>query len=703
MKRKLLTLISVLTVMVPTFMFTAEATGEMPDRNTYIYSNDKQVIASPEAYTVKCVVDPAKLGTKSIASLQDIAVDTDGNLYMLDSEQNRLLVLDSSYKLKSIITEFTANGSVEVFAEPMGVSVGRDGLIYIADTGNGRIVVFDKNLNWKKTLNEPDKESTLYDYDYKPIKVDADSGGRIYVIAESQTQGILQFDSNGDFLGYLGATKVVPNFKELFFRAFASKEQLKGMLRSIPTEYNNLFIDEENFVYCTISAISNSDVASTIENNSDLVTPVRLLNQNGNDVLKRDGNYPPVGDLQFFKDGRSYGGASAFTDVAAGSYGTYSVLDSLRGHIFTYNDHGELMYIFGGRGESKGEFITPTAIAYSGQNILVADKNNGTVQVFEPTEYAQKLNEALTLYNNGEYSAEQSLWEELLEMYGGNPLIYSGVGRVLYNQKSYREAMTCFKQANNKEYYSKALKKYVSEIGVWVLAAIIVTAVAVAVILLILKKCAKKENRSSLFSRIGYAKYIAVHPFGGFWDMIHEGRGSVKSATVLLIIAILVNVLRICFTPYLFQGDDWAESNILIEGILGIALPLGLWCVANWCLTSLMDGKGTMKHIYMFSCYSLWPLIIMYPLITAVSWILSIDSASFITILSAVALVWTFFLFFAGTLTIHQYSAGKTVLTIILSLIGMMILIFLAILIMSLCQQIIVFFELLIREQTMRL
>lgn len=703
MKRKWIIAVVAVLALLSAATLGAEAAGEMPEVESYLYSEKGEVIAAPAAYTVSHVVLPEELGLESVTSLQDIAADGEGNLYLIDSDSGRLIVLDGEYRLKTILTEFPYDGVEQTFLTPMGISFGRDGRLYVADTGNGRVVVFNSELECVNILGAPNRETALYDYEYKPLKVDADSSGRVYVIAENQTQGIFQFGADGEFLGYLGATRVVPDWTEIFFRMFASREQLKGMLKSVPTEYNNLCLDENNFVYCTISALSAWDIRAAIENNSNNVTPVRLLNQNGSDILPREGSAPQVGDLQFYTDGRNYGGASSFVDAAASQYGIYSVLDRQRGRIFTYDERGELMYIFGGRGDRRGQFISPTAIVYSGENILVADSNDGTVQVFSLTAYARRLTEGLSLYRRGEYEQEQQVWEELLKTYGGNPLICSGVGRSLYNQKNYREAMTYFRQANNRTYYSKALQKYISDIGVYLLAVVAGVLLLLILLWLAVRKYGKNRKKNRFLQRIGYAKYIAFHPFDGFWDMVHEGKGDVKAATALLALAVVMNILHIRFMPYLFNSEDFTETNALLTGSVGILLPLFLWCVANWCLTSLMDGKGSFKQIYMFSCYSLWPMILLYPLITGISYLLSMDSAGFLTIAMAAVVVWAGFLFFSGTLTIHQYTAGKTVLTIALSIVGMMILVFIGVLIMTLCQQMVVFVELLIREQSLRM
>ena len=75
-------------------------------------------------------------------------------------------------------------------------------------------------------------------------------------------------------------------------------------------------------------------------------------------------------------------GNGALRIRAACSGGMYSVLDSKRGRVFTYDSQGNLLYIFGGRGDQKGQFNQPCALIYNGDEILVADRSRNSVQVF---------------------------------------------------------------------------------------------------------------------------------------------------------------------------------------------------------------------------------------------------------------------------------------------------------------------------------
>ncbi len=58
---------------------------------------------------------------------------------------------------------------------------------------------------------------------------------------------------------------------------------------------------------------------------------------------------------------------SSFIDVVVDDSGRYSALDATRGRIFTYDDDGNLLYIFGGLGNQMGTFTRPVALATMGK------------------------------------------------------------------------------------------------------------------------------------------------------------------------------------------------------------------------------------------------------------------------------------------------------------------------------------------------
>lgn len=682
--------------------------GEMPKQTSYDYTYYAEATAAPEAYEFDSIFSAETLGIESFKGLSDLCTDDNGNIYLLDTATGRIIKTDSECNLIKEQSKFVFDGKTEKLSLPEGISFGNDGFIYVADTANGRVIRMDKELNIIKIFTAPDKEQAQYDFEYMPSKVAADSEGRFYVVAKSQTQGVFQFDASGKFMRYIGASKVKTSFQQILYRLFASREQLEGMMQFIPTEYNNISMDEDGFIFGTISAVDSYDVLGDVTGRSNNTKMVRRINQSGKDISVTNGTYAPLGDLDFTVKVLDVNtGASTFVDVATYNNGVYSVLDSRRGRVFTYNCRSELMYIFGSRGDSKESFKSPVAIDYYGDKIIVADQADGIVHVFKPTAYAKLIMLGNSQYEAGDYEAEAETWRQLLKIYPGSELGNVGMGRALYSQGKYKEALECFKRAQNRSYYSKALKYYIRELGIEYAPYLVGGLVLVVLIIFVIRKVAKKYHKEraksdnkfkTLLKEIKYASYISFHPFDGFWDLKNEKRGSVKAATCILTLTLIVNTIYIRLMPFLFNDTDFTKTSALVEGVLGILALVILWTVCNWALTTITNGKGTIKDIYKYTCYSLWPMIVVYPIIIIASYVLTDESAAFLSILSALVLVWVVFLIFAGTSSTHQYTPLRTVVTMIITVVGIMIVLFVLLLTFSLVQQIFTFVSLLMRE-----
>lgn len=199
-----------------------------------------------------------------------------------------------------------------------------------------------------------------------------------------------------------------------------------------------------------------------------------------------------------------------------------------------------------------------------------------------------------------------------------------------------------------------------------------------------------------------YAFYCLFHPFDGFWDLTHEKRGSMGAANTIMILTLITRVMTLQFTNFQFMSVNWEYVNIFAE-CLSLLLPLLVFVLANWCWTTLFDGKGTFKDIYIGLWYAMLPVpLIQLPLI-ALSNVITVEEGAFYYVLSAVSLIWTGYLLFVAMMEIHDYSVGKTFLFTIMSLFGVLVIIFLLLLFFSLVSDGVSYFVSLYREIVFRL
>lgn len=203
-------------------------------------------------------------------------------------------------------------------------------------------------------------------------------------------------------------------------------------------------------------------------------------------------------------------------------------------------------------------------------------------------------------------------------------------------------------------------------------------------------------------SALAYALYVAVHPFDGFWELKYEERGRLRIALGLLLALTITMILERQFAGFVVNYNHPLELNSLNE-LKYIVLPFGLWCVANWSLTTLMDGEGKFSEIVMATGYSLLPLILVYLPNIVLSNVMTMPESSFYYLLQAVATGWFLWLLFVGTMTVHQYTVWKTAVTMLLTLVVIGIMLFLGLLFFSLIQQIVNFVYTIYLELSLRM
>jgi hypothetical protein len=199
-----------------------------------------------------------------------------------------------------------------------------------------------------------------------------------------------------------------------------------------------------------------------------------------------------------------------------------------------------------------------------------------------------------------------------------------------------------------------------------------------------------------------YTLYLIFHPFDGFWDLKHEKKGNLKAALIIVALVGITFILRRQLTGFVLNEVKLQELNIVVE-ISSVALPFFLWCVANWCLTTLMDGEGSFRDIVITSAFALAPFVLINIPLIIFSNVITLEEAAFYHFFDILALVWAGILLFLGTSVVHQYSMGKTFLTCICIIVGMGLIIFIALLFFSLLRQIFSFIYTIYKEIALRL
>lgn len=209
------------------------------------------------------------------------------------------------------------------------------------------------------------------------------------------------------------------------------------------------------------------------------------------------------------------------------------------------------------------------------------------------------------------------------------------------------------------------------------------------------------EKIKTGLEKVKFGFYVMTHPFDGFWGIRREGRGSIAVAVAFVVLTILTLTIEKQSTGFLFNQNRLSDLNVLVD-IITVALVYVLWCVANWCTTSLMEGKGRMQDILTAVGYSLLPIIIIRLPMVLMSHAITTNEGSFYYVLGTISYLWAGFLIFTGTMVIHQYSVGKTVTTCIVTIVGMGIIMFIGLLFFNVIQQMMTFATTIYKELRFR-
>jgi len=683
MKKLLIVLLVLIICLAPISVSAAEYnTGELPYL-AYTYDNESKPVAIPTPYEYTCKVTGENLEIGSFSGISDIFYyDENEKIYIVDSANSRIVILNKDYQLSGIIDSIIVNGERSAFKNPSGICV-RDGIIYISDTDNSRIVTLNSQTNELIKIFEKPEIALLGDnYEFKPTKLAIGITGQMYVVGKDINSGFIMLDSDGQFQSFVGAPEVKVDFIDEIWKMFMTKKQKEGFNKSVPTEYNSITFDEQGFIYATTQ--------------SEDVQPIVRLNLQGQDILKYDEEYPQ-GDFVYENN------KSAFIDAAITKDGVYFALDSLNGRIFAYNKFGKMLFTFGGKGTKNGLNFSPSSIELVDNHILVTDMVNGVINVYALTRFGAAILEGDSAMHRGDYEDAEKEWEYVYSKCPSYTLAINSFGKLSLYNKDYKDAMKYFKASADKDGYSDAFKMYRSEMLYENYTILIFVVIFVAALIFLYKKVflktkiAAKIHGSAVGKALAYSNYCLVHPFDGFWCLKREKRGNLASANIILFLFLIVFCANIQFSGYLFINGQPEDVKVILS-LLSVIVIMLCYCISNWGFTSLMDGKGTFKDIYISMAFALKPYIYGGVILFILSHCLSLKESFIYTTVEMIILLWVFMLLFFGMMMTHDYSLGNGLKTMVLTVVGMALIIFVGLVFTNLFEDIIGYFVDIYRE-----
>lgn len=650
----------VLTILVALVLFTIPNVtvyaGEGEPAPTYTISADDELIRTNEAYRTNQY--KSDLG---LSNPVDLYFDMNDDLYIVDQDyedsdldlSGRIVIYDiESETISKVLTH-------ESLVSPAGVYVDEELNIYVADPGASAILKFNSDFDLIQTISKPD--SIAYDLDnFKPTKVAVDQTGNIFCLVEGGYGGIMQISKDGNFIGYFASNSVVFTNAELVRKFFYDLIGREFIVVKTPPPFSNLYVNDESIVYSTTASSSTEG-------------RIKKHNTKGLDTLDNTQSDEQLTDIYVDQNGIIY---------TSGALGNISV----------YSRYGEFIFTFGAGESLDGDIVgvysnlVSLAVSSTGE-IFTIDNEKSYLLSYQKTEYAHLIYEGLRLFDEGDYVGSADKWEEVLVHNQMSKIAYDQLGKTFMFRQEYEEAMEYFKLSKNREFYSQAyweVRNVQIQDGIPTLFTLLL---AFIVIRIGLKITNKKTNavinlwnkfknlfKHKHFKEIFYAFKVMRHPSDGFYQ-IRKGRiNGFIAPTFFMLLGFIAYVWNTTSKGFLFQLTDIEDINILAL-TLGYFTLFGGFVVVNYLVTSITDGIGGLKKIYISTAYAIVPYIFALVLSTIFTHVASLDETFFVTFTVFIGVLWSGLLLFLGSTLIQNYDGRVTFKSFIFTLLLMIIMI----------------------------
>lgn len=605
---------------------------------TYSTSPSGEFVETQTAYEAFGI-----LSNEEMLSPEDLVVQ-DNMIYVVDSLTQQVIIMDRNGE---IIQRF----GEDTLSSPTGIALDTQGNIYVADSAAGRVFKFDQNGELLNEFARPEEPLFGLRAPYNPTKISVDIRGNMYIIGEGATDGVIQLNSDGQFLGYYGANQAPTNFIQIIRDTILSEIQQARIFRNVPPAPTNIDIDSSGIVY-------------TVTNSSQ-VESVKKLNVAGENMLYED-VYQPEGAI----------------GVASGLYNNFYVLTN-EGRIVEYSSYGDLLFAFGARDSSAqrlGVYNSPTAIATDEQGTLyIADSEAQIIHMLDSTEFADEVHRGLTLLEDGRYIESEEYWGNVLNMNSSFVLARYATGESYFQRQEYERALETFRIAELVPAYSSAFWEIRNQwlqnnLAIWLFGLILLW-ISFKVLSFWHRKKGILKVPLTYVQKVKNVKMVKEslllfrmfrHPMDTLYEIQNMNRSSLSTATLLYVVLIIEFVLLQYLTGFIFDFRLLDQMNIVLLVTIFIGI-LVLFVGMNYLVSTITDGEGSLKDVYMGTIYSLAPAIVGLLPLTLISNVLTLNESFLFYFSFQVMIAYSCLHLILMIKELHDFSGGEVVKNILLT------------------------------------
>ncbi|MBE2270111.1 MAG: YIP1 family protein [Anaerolinea sp.] len=612
---------------------------------TWTLGPGRSLFPTQDAYTPLDQID------LPVSSPEDMYYAPDGSLYIADTGNGRIIKLDAAFNI-------TAEFGVGLLAAPTGLFVDEDGTLYIADASKNTIVILDAEGNLINEFGRPSEPLFGANRSFLPRKIAVDARKNLYVSSEGSVDGLVMLNTNGNFIGYFGANAADMSLKMILQRLFLTEEQLDQFIRNEAASPSNLAIDSQSLVY-TVTAGTERDRA------------IRKFTVSGRNLFD---------DWMW--------GSRTFRDIEVNDNGLIIAVDA-DGSMFEYDLNGTMLFWFGGKdmGDQRlGLLSNPTAIERVGDDLYVLDKEKNAVVTYRVTDFARTLHEGVRLYVDGYYAEARPYFEEVLSYNGLVIMAYQALADAEYKEQDFNQALYFYRYAEDRNGYSETfwelrnavLQRYLGSalgvlLGGWVGFGVFTRLERRYDWLEPLRRWLKRAQKIHLVDDFVFMFRFIRQPVDSFFYIKQRQRGSLLFAFLIYAWVLIVRILSLYLTGFVFNPFSTSWQINLETEIAFTLVPIILWNVANYLISTISDGEGRVRDVIIGTAYSLFPYALFGLPIILVSNLLTLNEEFIYTFSSQLILFWIGVMLIIMVKEIHNFTVSETTRNILLTLFTMAI------------------------------
>ncbi len=261
-------------------------------------------------------------------------------------------------------------------AQPQALAIDPEGQVYVVDAGNHRIVKFDAAGNFQQTVGGFGWERQQFD---RPLDATAKTGLDLFV-ADYNNERIERYDLKLNFISSLYSDETLPAALQFGFPSGVDISR-----------HGEIFIvDTENNRVLKLNSAGRPDVSFGDFNwgAGQLQQPAKIEVSAADQVFVSDLKANAIVVFDYYGNFVTRFGSDALLKPSglAAADGYLYVADSGHHQVAVFNQQHQLVFRWGELGSQFGAFNEPVDVGIHRGKIFVLDAGNARVQVFELSE-----------------------------------------------------------------------------------------------------------------------------------------------------------------------------------------------------------------------------------------------------------------------------------------------------------------------------